>query len=142
MDGFGRQLAAGPFNWTPVTCAACRFVITSQSIELTQMPFANEYLRAIHFEKYGRQFGAPDELAYERMADEFMAGPMSLGMRECVRPNGTYRLRTNIANKHFGAAVVGCAIIRTYYIVPSHQIIRRTGTIIKFFNYECARADV
>lgn len=106
------------------------------------MPFADAYRRAIHFEKYGRQFGAANELVYEQMADEFMAGPMTLAMRECIRPNGRYRLRTNITNKRFGAAVVGCAIIRTYYIVPTHQIVRRTGTIIKFFNYECAREEL
>jgi hypothetical protein len=48
----------------------------------------------------------------------------------------------NIANNHFGAAAVGCEIIKTYYIVPAHQIIRRTGTVTKFFTYECARTDL
>jgi hypothetical protein len=105
------------------------------------MPFADATQRAIHFAKHGREFGATDELHYEQMADGFLAGQLSLAMRECFRPNGIDRLRVNIVNKHFGVAVVACAIIRTYYIVPSHQIVRRTGTIVKFFNYECARTD-
>jgi hypothetical protein len=106
------------------------------------MPFADADRRAIHFAKYGRQFGAADELEYEQMADGFLGGAMTISMRECVRPNGTDRLRVNIANNHFGAAAVGCDIIKTYYIVPAHQIIRRTGTVTKFFTYECARTEL
>lgn len=106
------------------------------------MPFADANLRAIHFLKHGREFGAVDELQYEQMADGFLGGAMTIAMRECVRPNGTDRLRANIANNHFGVAIVGCAIIRTYYIVPPHQIVGRTGTIAKFFGYECARTDI
>jgi hypothetical protein len=104
------------------------------------MPFADEYRRAIHFKKYGHQFGAADELAYEQLADQFLAGPKAMGTQECVRAND--RLRANMANKHFGVGVIGCAIIRTYYIVPNHQIIRRTGTMKKFFDYECARTEL
>jgi hypothetical protein len=106
------------------------------------MPFADEYLRAIHFKKYGHEFAAADELAYEQLADQFLAGPKAMATFECVRPNGVDRLRANMANKHFGAAIIGCAIIKTYYIVPIHQIIRRTGTMKKFFDYECARTDI
>jgi hypothetical protein len=106
------------------------------------MPFADADRRAIHFAKYGHQFGAADELQYEQMADSFLAGDMAISMRECVRPNGTDRLRVNIANNHFGAARVGCDIIKTYYIVQPHQIIRRTGTVAKFFTYECARTNL
>jgi hypothetical protein len=105
------------------------------------MPFADVNQRAIHFAKHGHEFGAADELQYERMADRFLSGPMTMSMRECVRPNGTDRLRVNMANNHFGVAVIACAIIKTYYIVPTHQIIRRTGTVTRFFNYECARTD-
>src|SRR6266850_2279516 len=100
------------------------------------MPFADADRRAIHFAKYGHQFGAADELQYEQMADGFLAGAMTISMRECVRANRTDRIRVNLANNHFGVAVVACDVIRTYYIVPAHQIIRRTGTVTKFFKYE------
>ncbi len=106
------------------------------------MPFANADLRAIHFARHGHEFGAANEVQYEQMAEGFLAGSMTLVMRECFRPNGTHRLRVNIANNHFGVAVVACGIIKTYYIVPSHQIIRRTGTISRFFSYECTRTDI
>jgi hypothetical protein len=105
------------------------------------MPFASAFERAIHFKKHGHEFGAATELQYEQMADTFMVAPMALTVRECVRPNGTDRLRINIANHHFGVAVVATTIILTYYIVPLHQITRRDG-IVGFFEYECARTDV
>jgi len=105
------------------------------------MPFADANQRAIHFAKHGHEFGAADELQYEQMADGFLYGAMTISMRECVRPSGTHRLRVNIVNNYFGVAVVACAIIKTYYIVPTHQIVRRKGTVIKFFKYECARTD-
>jgi hypothetical protein len=105
------------------------------------MPFANDYERDIHFKKHGSEFGAATEIQYEQMADAFMTGPMVLTMRECVRPNGTDRLRINIANKHFGVAVVASAILKTYYIVPFHRSVRHQG-IVGFYNFECARTDV
>jgi hypothetical protein len=55
------------------------------------MPFADANQRAIYFLKHGREFGAADELQYEQMADGFLGGPMTIAMRECVRPNGTDR---------------------------------------------------
>ncbi len=105
------------------------------------MPFANADERAIHFQRHGHEFGAGNELQYETMADAFMGAPMTLTMRECVRPNGTHRVRLNVANKHFGVAVVVAGIILTFYIVPLHKLIRRGG-IANFFVYECARTNI
>jgi hypothetical protein len=85
----------------------------------SQMPFANVLERDIHFKKYGHEFGATDELQYEEMADNFMVAPLTLTMRECTRPNGTDRVRLNIANKHFGVGVVASPIVRTFYGVRS-----------------------
>src|SRR5712692_6593720 len=45
-------------------------------------------------------------------------------------------------HNHNHKAPLACAIIRTYYIVPPHTIVRRTGTIVKFFNYEDTRTDI
>ena len=105
------------------------------------MPFATEYERAIHFAKHGHEFGDPTEIDYERRADEFMTGPRNLTTRECVRRNGTDRLRLNIANLHFGVAVVAKPIVVTHHIVPQGKI-RRRGGIISYFKYECTRTDV
>ena len=105
------------------------------------MPFANAQELAMHFERHGHEFGATTEVQYEMMADAFMVAPMTITTRECVRPNGTHRVRLNVANKHFGVAVVAAGIILTFYIVPLHKIIRRGG-IANFFVYECARTDI
>jgi pyocin large subunit-like protein len=51
------------------------------------MPFANELERAIHFAKHGHEFGASTEIDHERMADAFLSHPMTMTMRECIRPN-------------------------------------------------------
>jgi hypothetical protein len=105
------------------------------------MPFANAEQRTLHFERHGHEFQAANELQYEALADAFMSAPMSISMRECVRPNATHRVRLNIANDHFGVAVVAADTIKTFYIVPLHKIIRRNGKM-GFFNYECARTDL
>jgi len=105
------------------------------------MPFANAVERALHFKRHGHEFQAADEIQYEAMADAFMGGPMSISTRECTRQNGTDRLRFNVANDNFGVAVVAAVIVKTFYIVPPHQIIRRNGKV-GFFNYECARTSL
>lgn len=105
------------------------------------MPFASPNERAIHFAKHGHEFGAATEIDYENLADAFMGGPLTLTMRECTRQNGTDRLRVNIANDHFGVAVVARNIVVTYYIVPFHRK-HRCGGIVGFFTFECARTDV
>jgi len=105
------------------------------------MPFANAEERSTHFARHGHEFGASDEVQYEGMADAFMVAPMTITTRECVRPNQTHRVRLNIANKHFGVAIVQSEIILTYYIAPLHKVIRRGG-IAAFLTYECARTDL
>lgn len=95
----------------------------------------------MHFEKHGHEFGATSAVEYETMAEAFMVAPMTLTMRECIRPNGTHRLRLNIFNKHFGVGVVQSTIVMTFYIVPLHQLIRRGGPGA-FFEHECARTDL
>jgi len=50
-------------------------------------------------------------------------------------------VRLNIANKHFGVAIVQSEIILTYYIAPLHKVIRRGG-ITAFLTYECSRTDL
>lgn len=106
------------------------------------MPFASPDERAIHFARHGHEFGAANEVEYEQMADGFMSQPLTIGMRECTRPNGRDRIRIFLVNAHFGVAVVASTVVRTFYVVPTHQIIRRGGTTLSFFTYECARTDI
>lgn len=105
------------------------------------MPFANPHERAIHFAKHGHEFGASTEIDYERMADTFMSRPMTMTMRECIRPNRTHRPRVDLAKDHFGVAVVAASTVVTYYVVPFHRKHRRGG-IATFFAYECTRNDL
>lgn len=48
------------------------------------MPFADANQRAIHFARHGHEFGAADELQYEQMGDGFLAGPITISMREAA----------------------------------------------------------
>ena len=105
------------------------------------MPFSSPEEGAIHFLKHGHKFGAATELEYEQMADTFMTEPMTLTRRECIRPNGTDRLRFDIANNHFGVAVVASAIIKTYYVIKAFTIQHHGGKVA-YFTFECGRTDV
>jgi hypothetical protein len=105
------------------------------------MPFANDEERDLHYKRHGHEFGAANALQYEGMADAFLSGPLTITMRECIRPNGTDRVRINIANKHFGVGVVHSQIVQTFFIVPLHKVIRR-GNIVEFYNFECQRTDL
>ena len=107
------------------------------------MPFSTAEERAIHFQKHGGGVGAATELAYEAMADAFMAGAMTLVMRECIRPNGTDRVRMNIANRHLAVAIVVSGVLKTYYVVALHSINGHGhGSVTAYFNYECTRTDL
>lgn len=81
------------------------------------VPFQNQAERAIHFAKHGHEFGARDELEYERLADQFLFGEMNADTRECIRPNGNDRLRLDCVLVHFGVACIVPALIRTFYRV-------------------------
>lgn len=105
------------------------------------MPFLSQFQRDIHFQKHGREFNAADAVEYERMADEFMFGAMTLVMRECVRANGNERLRFSVAHHHFGAANLAPEFIKTFYRVPMHTVNRHGGSA-SYFNYECGRMDL
>ena len=107
------------------------------------MPFSSVEERAIHFKKHGSGVGAVTELQYEQMADAFMTSALTLVMRECTRPNGTDRVRMNIANRHLGVAIVISGVLKTYYVVALHSIRGHgNGSVTAYFNYECTRTDL
>ena|ERR1700691_97410 len=105
------------------------------------MPFINEFERDIHFSKHGHKFGATDAIEYEKMADAFMFGGVTISMRECIRPNQVDRLRFNLANRHFGAANVAPAFLKTFYPIPLHTLARHGGAG-NYFAYECSRTNL
>jgi hypothetical protein len=106
------------------------------------MPFASEFERDIHFSKHGHKFGAADPTAYEKMADAFMFGAMTLTMRECLQPARVNRLRYNSFNRHFGVALAAPPeYVKTFHPVPHHEIQHRGGAT-QYFDYECNRIDL
>lgn len=102
---------------------------------MLEMPFANNFERALHFQKHGHEFGAATETDYERMADAFMFGILVSPVQECTRPNHVDRLRFSDPNRHFGVACVHPEIVRTFYRVSSLKIARHGGGA-RFFGYE------
>jgi hypothetical protein len=105
------------------------------------MPFTNQIQRDLHFLKHGHKFGAANADEYEKMAEDFMYGPMKISMRECTRPNKAHRLRYNDLNRHFGAACVAPAVLMTFYPVPSRTIHHHGGNAA-YFAHECGRTDL
>jgi hypothetical protein len=54
------------------------------------VPFPSAKRRSIHFVKHGHEFAAPNEYAYERMADAFMSRFLHPNLHECQRATGTF----------------------------------------------------
>lgn len=102
------------------------------------MPFANAYERDIHFVKHGHKFGASDALEYERMADEFMFGPLGAQTHECIRPEGIDRIRFDFGTRYEGVACRAPEFLRTFYPVRTTTIARHGGEAA-YFAYECSR---
>ncbi len=89
------------------------------------MPFSTALNRAMHFRKHGHEFGAADEVDYDRMADAFMFGAMNASTHECVRPNAIDRLRFDDSNRTFGAACLRPVVLKTFYTVSFLKVMRR-----------------
>ena len=66
-----------------------------------------------HFERHGDDFGAQSAQEYERMADDFLTGPLRPGVQEKHRSNGDV-VRFDAQTDEFGV-VSGDGVIRTYY---------------------------
>jgi hypothetical protein len=101
------------------------------------MPFANPLESATHFVRHGAEFGYAPEAEHEVLAEQFLLGPMEAHTKQCVRPNGTDRLRFRAIDRDFGVACARLAFIRTFYKVRLLKI--RHGGPDAFFRYECAR---
>ena len=106
------------------------------------MPFANVFERDLHFTKHGRKFRAADAAEYERMADNFMYGPLSLGTQECTRPVGPTgvqdKVRFDFGTRYEAIACVVSSFLRTFFPVEV-RFIKRRGGEARYFAYECRR---
>lgn len=75
--------------------------------------FVNERQRNRKFFKHGADFGASNAEEYERLADEFLGGPVADGVLECSRSEGD-RLRYDPRTERYG--VLGSDdVIRTFF---------------------------
>ena|ERR1700733_5529186 len=104
------------------------------------MPFSSQLERDIHFDSHGHEFGASTAEVYEKMADYFINGPLSLEARECTRPNAD-RIRFGLMTLKLGVAIGHQNIVKTFYIVGRH-IVNRHGGSAGYFSYECGRTDL
>lgn len=106
------------------------------------MPFRNVLERDLHFTKHGHKFGASDAAEYERMADEFMHGPLGVDTHECKRPvspTGVQdRLRFDFGTHYQGVACIAPVFIRTFHPVELRFILKRGGEAA-YFAYQCGR---
>lgn len=102
------------------------------------MPFSTDFERNLHFTKHGHKFGAADASEYERMADEFMYGPLDIDTHECIRPSGIDRVRFGFGTHYEGVARRFPEFVRTFYPVKA-TIITRHGGEAEYFAYECSR---
>jgi hypothetical protein len=105
------------------------------------MPFANVLERDLHFTKHGHKFGASDALEYEKLADEFLYGPMDISTHECIRPRGIDRVRFDYGTHYEGVACRVPDFVRTFFPV-SLRLIRRHGSEARYFAFECGRVNL
>ena len=78
--------------------------------------FRKDEDRARHFYKRGVDFGCVTSEQYERMADEFLGGPLPPGAAECTRSGGAL-VRYNEATREFGVLHAD-GFIATYLRLP------------------------
>lgn len=96
--------------------------------------FRRAYLRNEHFDKHGAEVGAIDEEDYERLADEFLGGPLLDTMNECIRRIDNYRIRWDRRSNLFGV-LSGDSYILTFYLAdPAWHLMSSNRA---YFDSEC-----
>jgi pyocin large subunit-like protein len=76
--------------------------------------FASQTKRREHFGKHGAEFGATNEVDYERLADAFLTAPKTPEIWECRRPRENDVIRYNHTTNEFGV-LSSVGRIRTYF---------------------------
>ena len=92
--------------------------------------FRDHFKRADHFRKHP-EVHAINEFEYERKADQFLAGPKGLSVRECVRPDGDI-VRYDAATGEFGCLAPD-RYIRTY------KIFNNVNQGMAYYRRQCVR---
>jgi hypothetical protein len=91
------------------------------------VPFRLPIHRAKHFMRHGHEFGAADELEYERMADAFMQSPLLSTMIQCIRTITPFdRLRLDSGTRFYGVEAPS-AYLKTFMVKDAFNIAYRGG---------------
>jgi pyocin large subunit-like protein len=104
-----------------------------------------------HFSEHGADFGSSSVTDYEKMADEFLGGPLASDVKECKRSRGD-RVRYNLTTQAYGV-IDSNDVIRTFFKpVPCSSIPSAQRSAIKlagrchaqannllYFQEECKR---
>jgi hypothetical protein len=101
------------------------------------MPFANTLERDIHYVSHGHEFGVSSAEDYERIADDFINGALAMDAKECTRRN-LDKVRFGFMSLKLGVGTPHPNIVRTFYIVKRHIVVRHGGSA-GYFSYECQR---
>jgi hypothetical protein len=102
------------------------------------VPFQNAFKLRSHFLKHGHKFGAATEEEYERMADAFMAKPVTIDIYECTSPFGRHdRNRLDGSTLYFGVAY-GVDIIATFHPRGTYDVNSKGGPL-GFVLAKCAK---
>lgn len=102
------------------------------------MPFENEFERDTHFAKHGHEFGIATAEEYEQVADAFMFGTIEADARECIRPQGTDRLRFGFFTHRLGVACTQPEFIKTFHIVRRRTVLSHRDSA-GYFAWQCGR---
>ena len=88
-----------------------------------------------HFGDHGADFGASNEVQYERLADDFCGAPLPSGALECRRRNGDI-VRYNPMTDEFGV-LSRLGVVRTYY--KPNPVVHGCLTNEDYFHQTCKR---
>ena len=94
--------------------------------------FRTDEDRRLHFYKRGVDFGCVTSAQYERMADEFLGGPLPPDTAECTRSGGAL-VRYNETTREFGVLHAD-GYIATYFRLTGADAYCR-----KYFADNCKR---
>lgn len=87
-----------------------------------------------HFDKHNHDFGAVDELHYQRLADAFLGGPLGPTAHECVRRSDGCTLRYDHVTQEYGVLASDNYIL-SYYKPDPRKHKQRTN--MGYFRAEC-----
>ena len=80
---------------------------------LSTKGFLNSRQLNRHFSEHGADFGASNVADYEKMADEFLGGPLAADVKECKRSRGD-RVRYSPTTQAYGV-IDSNDVIRTFF---------------------------